>query len=99
MFKNIFGNIPVKIPDELPGKRWTRLRKITLLTRNQIAEEGVNNLALARLENDRDLGVGIALVLKLATIYARLLKCTPLDVLEYVYPELTKVPGQGIRER
>lgn len=99
MFRHIFGDISVTVPDEKPGKRWMRLRRITTLTRKQVAEKlEISSLLLSRLEADmpsKHHMVGITSVLKLATLYAEVLKCTPLQVLDYVYPELNKAPGTG----
>lgn len=94
MFRSIFGDIDVKVPLEKPGRRWWRLRKLTMLSRREVAEKlSVALMTVSRLEHDTEKsGTGMVTVIKLAKLYASLLNSSPIEILEYVYQEL-KDPG------
>lgn len=90
MFRNIFGNLNVKIPDEPPGTRWRRLRKLAMLTKK---DTGIDLEQIGRLEAASDMNqsrVSMQTALRYAVLLGKRLKCPPVEILTYVYPELNQ---------
>lgn len=88
MFKQAFGNIRVNVPGESPGKRWQRLRRLAMLARQQtgLSDEQLDRLEASSQANQSRVSLASALVY--ADLLARKLRCKPIDVLLYVYPEI-----------
>lgn len=88
MFRNIFGDLNVKVPDEEPGTRWKRLRRMAMISKKDtdVATETINRLEAASKEALKR--VSFQSVMRYTNVLAEKLKCSPLDILLYVYPEL-----------